>query len=616
MGSPWEALPQCQERNRAGSPETMRVPAEPRSREEPRPTNLQPPAPTTAAIFASLARGPATRRRTCRGGAAERSQVPELLRVVGAPAKPVRQNSSQAPPADGTPSCSATAGGAAGAPCALCSQPSIAPTTCRSSLPSRQLRFLPPLRASRNPCPWHYSHLSGSHDTLAPTCFKAKLHRKGRSSTPDLASTVTDHSAPTMSTYTYTSRPRPLPCQRRRYRDNLLQPDEEPIRYGNIMYDRRVIRGNTYALQTLPLTSQPEAIELQRQQQAKRRALARKRAREQLRPRTPEPVEGRKHVDVQTELYLEEIADRIIEVDMECQTDAFLDRPPTPLFIPAKTGKDVATQILEGELFDFDLEVKPMLEVLVGKTIEQSLLEVMEEEELANLRANQYAYEELRNVELAEVQRLEEQERRHREEKERRKQQQWEILSKHNETAQKIAAQAFAQRYLADLLPSVFGSLKESGYFYDPIERAIEIGFLPWLMNEVDKTMENNMVGRTVLDMLIREVVEKRLEMYEQKVGKKPSQKSENGLDGPETIGDLLVDPEFLGQNTPQTQRPFVDSDSLPRIANDGRYIERGLSQERRFVEEEGFFGQGENTEKKTSIGKEELQRQTDNMES
>lgn len=50
------------------------------------------------------------------------------------------------------------------------------------------------------------------------------------------------------------------------------------------------------------------------------------------------------------ELYLEEIVDRIVEVDMECQTDAFLDRPPTPLFIPAKTGKDVATQILEGEV--------------------------------------------------------------------------------------------------------------------------------------------------------------------------------------------------------------------------------------------------------------------------
>ena len=33
--------------------------------------------------------------------------------------------------------------------------------------------------------------------------------------------------------------------------------------------------------------------------------------------------------------------------------------------------------------------MKPILEVLVGKTIEQALMEVMEEEELANLRAQQ-----------------------------------------------------------------------------------------------------------------------------------------------------------------------------------------------------------------------------------
>jgi len=40
-------------------------------------------------------------------------------------------------------------------------------------------------------------------------------------------------------------------------------------------------------------------------------------------------------------------------------------------------------------LFDFDIEVKPILEVLVGKTVEQALMEVMEEEELASLRAQQ-----------------------------------------------------------------------------------------------------------------------------------------------------------------------------------------------------------------------------------
>lgn len=97
------------------------------------------------------------------------------------------------------------------------------------------------------------------------------------------------------------------------------------------------------------------------------------------------------------------------------------------------------------QLFDFDIEVKPILEVLVGKTIEQALLEVMEEEELANLRAQQRRFEELRNAELVETQRLEEQERRHREEKERRMKQQTDVLKKEKETAEKIAARAFAQ---------------------------------------------------------------------------------------------------------------------------------------------------------------------------
>lgn len=97
-------------------------------------------------------------------------------------------------------------------------------------------------------------------------------------------------------------------------------------------------------------SSQPDPIEIQRQQEMRRRAIAKKRAKDQLRPRSPEPVEGRKHIDVQTELYLEELSDRVEEAEVETQTDAFLDRPPSPLFIPAKTGVDVATQILEGEV--------------------------------------------------------------------------------------------------------------------------------------------------------------------------------------------------------------------------------------------------------------------------
>lgn len=63
-------------------------------------------------------------------------------------------------------------------------------------------------------------------------------------------------------------------------------------------------------------------------------------------------------MDVQTENFLEEIVDRVTDADAETQTDAFTDRPPSPLYIPAKTGVDVATQIYGGDLFDFDVEVR------------------------------------------------------------------------------------------------------------------------------------------------------------------------------------------------------------------------------------------------------------------
>jgi len=49
---------------------------------------------------------------------------------------------------------------------------------------------------------------------------------------------------------------------------------------------------------------------------------------------------------VQTDQYLEELAERPKELDGETQTEPFLDRPPTPLFIPQKTGTDVETQVI------------------------------------------------------------------------------------------------------------------------------------------------------------------------------------------------------------------------------------------------------------------------------
>lgn len=68
-----------------------------------------------------------------------------------------------------------------------------------------------------------------------------------------------------------------------------------------------------------------------------------------------------------------------------CQTDEFHKRPPTPPYIPKKTGIDSATQVEDYELFDFDREVTPIVDVIITKTLEQSRLEIEQEEEIKKM---------------------------------------------------------------------------------------------------------------------------------------------------------------------------------------------------------------------------------------
>ncbi|KAJ3132543.1 Radial spoke head protein 3 [Physocladia obscura] len=283
---------------------------------------------------------------------------------------------------------------------------------------------------------------------------------------------------------------------KKKYRDSFEKEQRsQPV---NIMYDRRIHRGNTYASPVLPLHAQPDPVEVQKQNEIRRRLKAKRRAEAQRRVRTPDATEGRKHVDIQTDLYLEELTDKIPEAYAATQTDAFLDRAPSPLYIPQKSGSDVATQVYYGELFDFDFEVEPILEVIVGKTLEQALMEVAEEDELAVLKKHQIKFEEKRNAELAEVQRMEDAERRRVEEKERRLNEQIRLLKEKQDAAEKVAARAFAQAYLSNLVPSVFDSLTSNGYFYDIIEKEVESLFLPWLSGEVDKNMSKLAIAHII----------------------------------------------------------------------------------------------------------------------
>ncbi|KAK6621111.1 hypothetical protein RUM43_011417 [Polyplax serrata] len=255
----------------------------------------------------------------------------------------------------------------------------------------------------------------------------------------------------------------------------------------------------------------------EKRREARRRAVARKKAKGyciQGRMGTPPPVDGRRHEPVQTERYLEELYDRPLETEAACQTDLFLDRPATPIYVPAKTGCDQDTQIWPGELFDFDVEVTPVLEVLVGKTVEQALMEVLEEEEIGDLRAQQRRFLELRAAEKAEEQRLEEEEKRLAEEKEKRMAEHEIALKLQKETEERVAAAMLSESYIADLVPNVLEGLKDAGFLVDEIKADVDHNFMPWLMTEVKTELTKMISSRDILGEIIREILETKAETY------------------------------------------------------------------------------------------------------
>ena len=83
---------------------------------------------------------------------------------------------------------------------------------------------------------------------------------------------------------------------------------------------------------------------------------------------------------------MEELTDKPPTYEIGCQSDFYIERPPTPREIAHKCGSDVRCQIEDNDLFHFDNEVEPILSVLCGKTLEHSRMEVLEEEELKEMR--------------------------------------------------------------------------------------------------------------------------------------------------------------------------------------------------------------------------------------
>lgn len=301
------------------------------------------------------------------------------------------------------------------------------------------------------------------------------------------------------------------------------------------MYDRRVARGSTYApsKRTQPMPSGPfRPIPVAGPKTPQRHTQAHQQQNSHLkehqhplppssaapadqydvdfmRVATPEPVAGRCHMTIQTDTYLEDLRrnKHTQEHDFATQTDPENDRPTQPLFIPRSSGDDVSTEIDADALFDFDLEVQSILNVLLEKTLEQSLMEVCEEEELKELAAHQSTFQQEKNAQLVAVQQIVQRDERRKAERQRRQQQEQDRLADEARTAEKRLAATAAKRFVEAMEENILIRLEEEGYFYDPVRKEVETVFMPQLMQQTTDKLAAYAQATELLDGVLADTI-------------------------------------------------------------------------------------------------------------
>jgi len=183
---------------------------------------------------------------------------------------------------------------------------------------------------------------------------------------------------------------------------------------------------------------------------------------------------------MQTEKFLEEITDEVKERDMCTQTDHIFDLNIPHFFCPTKFGLDIETQIEPWELFDFDRDVEPIVSSVIGKILEQSLFETLEEMELDSLREQQYAYDERHRQNLMRLHRLYERERKVTEERERLILQRVKEASQESEVENRIGANHFVLTYLGGIASAVLKDLRRDGNMLESDGMQIAIDNTVW----------------------------------------------------------------------------------------------------------------------------------------
>jgi len=208
---------------------------------------------------------------------------------------------------------------------------------------------------------------------------------------------------------------------------------------------------------------------------------------------------------------VEELTDKAPSYEIGCQTEIKIDRPNPVMRMAVKRGVDKKTLVEDNELFLFDDEVEPILQVLCGKTLEVSRMEVLEEEELREMREQQEHYNRMLLAENTDIKRMEDTEMKRLQDFEKLKSNMREKRKNKQLAHRKVVSRCISKNYVSGIRERVFKNLTDIGFYTDNFKvDVLDNDVVPWLYDKAfeyvaDLQVQESLPTNLILDHLVSE---------------------------------------------------------------------------------------------------------------
>jgi Radial spoke protein 3 len=287
----------------------------------------------------------------------------------------------------------------------------------------------------------------------------------------------------------------------------------------NIHQDARVVRGNTYAKRPQPanvfssLTAPPTPTDELNKKKRAAKAASMTSQRAALATQLycssySKPRRQKEQIDLSKYLIAPESGSAKAAMgDCTTQTDTFTARPESPYYRPVLAGTDVDTQIEEGDgLFNFDTEIGSLLDVLVGKTLEQSKLEVEREHELQEIERSTTQLQTAKAEAAAAVAELEKAAVRAHWGEESIRRLRYEEAQARFAAKKKVACVSMAQQCWPDLFEGACAALSSSGAWQPRGKVQLSKEFVPWLVDSACDKLQTRIAVYSIVNSMCADV--------------------------------------------------------------------------------------------------------------